>query len=383
MFSFSKKDEGGVIAIFDIRSASVGGALVLLRKNKKPRVLYSVRKPIAFVEKLEVDKFTSSMLRALNLVVDDIQKKGVVHLNFRVLQNKEVKEAFCFFSSPWYASQMETVKINEKEPILLTREIIQSLVQKEKEDFENAGSGVFGGGSGVEIIDNKIIQFRLNGYKTENPFKKKVKQVEASVFMSLLSADIADKVEKTVLKAFHLDKIHMHSSALTNFLVLRDMFEAEDDSIIIDVSGEVTDISYTKNDVLKEVQSFPMGKNSLIRGIVDSFKIDTEVVYATEIPGYSKTYNASVDLANLTKAVDADAYLSGSGGKDYLDLTPFKEGGIEVRFQEYHHPGYPQRFPGFAPYMGAIDALFNVGPGIFENGELEKAGYEERVVETV
>ena len=76
---------------------------------------------------------------------------------------------------------------------------------------------------------------------------------------------------------------------------------------------------------------------------------------------YKKSFEASSDLANLTRAVGADVYLSGPGGRGYLNLEPFNEEGIEVRFQKFHHPEYTQRFPGFAPNMAAIDALFNAG----------------------
>ena len=115
----------------------------------------------------------------------------------------------------------------------------------------------------------------------------------------------------------------------------------------------------------------------VVNFLKDSFKINTEIVYATQLPGYTKTFNASVDLANLTKAVDADIYLSGSGGKTYLGLEPFEKQGIEVRFQEYNHPIYPQRFEGFAPYMAAIDALFNAGPGIFKTRSNKEDKKEE------
>ncbi len=274
MFNFSKKSKikEGVVAVFDIRSASVGGSLILLRENKIPKILYTTRKQIPFKEKLNIKLFTSSMIRTLNYVVDDIEKRGVVHLNFRTLSNKEIKEAFCFFSSPWYISQIQVVKIKKQKPFYLTDEIIHSLVQKEQEDFKQEESNFFGKDSKVEIIDNKIVQFRLNGYKTENPFGKKVKKIEASVFMSLISSDVADKVEKTILKIFHLDKIHMYSFALASFFNLRDIFELEDDFIMLDVSGEVTDVSYIRNDKLKEIQTFPIGKNTFVRNIIKTFK---------------------------------------------------------------------------------------------------------------
>jgi len=96
------------------------------------------------------------------------------------------------------------------------------------------------------------------------------------------------------------------------------------------------------------------------------FDIKTEVVLASKLPRYKKTFEPNQDLINLAKAVQADVYLSGAGGKNYLKREKFENQGVEVRFQEFNHPVYRQRFEGFAPYTSSIDALFNVG-NIFEN----------------
>jgi len=81
---------------------------------------------------------------------------------------------------------------------------------------------------------------------------------------------------------------------------------------------------------------------------------------ALAVPGES-----TERLVNICKAAGADVYLSGAGGRQYMDLELFERAGIEVRFQEFHPPSYPQLFPqhGFIPSLSVIDALFNCGPG--------------------
>lgn len=63
-------------------------------------------------------------------------------------------------------------------------------------------------------------------------------------------------------------------------------------------------------------------------------------------------------LVNICKELKADTYISGAGGKGYLDAELFKNSGIALEFQEYVHPAYEQVFDGFQPYMAAIDLLF-------------------------
>lgn len=73
---------------------------------------------------------------------------------------------------------------------------------------------------------------------------------------------------------------------------------------------------------------------------------------------------SSALLIDLCKKVNATHYLSGPGGRNYMDLNLFKNNGIEVIWQEYKFREYDQVFPalGFMPYLSAIDALMCVGP---------------------
>jgi hypothetical protein len=67
-------------------------------------------------------------------------------------------------------------------------------------------------------------------------------------------------------------------------------------------------------------------------------------------------------LVDLCKLVGAEVYLSGQDGAQYLDLDEFKKEGIQVIFQSYKHPLYPQLFGEFEPYLSVVDLLFNCGP---------------------
>lgn len=66
-------------------------------------------------------------------------------------------------------------------------------------------------------------------------------------------------------------------------------------------------------------------------------------------------------LVNLLKKVSATHYLSGVGARDYFDPTPFREADIEVVWQNFTHPVYPQLYGEFVPYLSSIDLLFNCG----------------------
>ena len=66
-------------------------------------------------------------------------------------------------------------------------------------------------------------------------------------------------------------------------------------------------------------------------------------------------------LVALSRRFGATHYLSGSAARDYLDVAQFEAHNIEVVWQDYPHPEYPQLHGAFVPYLSALDLLLNCG----------------------
>lgn len=70
-------------------------------------------------------------------------------------------------------------------------------------------------------------------------------------------------------------------------------------------------------------------------------------------------------LAQLAAKAGATTMLSGDGARGYVDPETFRRYGVEVEWQNFQHPEYPQRSrkgQDFLPRMAALDLLLNVGP---------------------
>jgi len=68
-------------------------------------------------------------------------------------------------------------------------------------------------------------------------------------------------------------------------------------------------------------------------------------------------------LVGVCKAMGADTYVSGAGGKAYMDEKLFSEQGVALQYQRYVPAPYPQRFvPEFVPNLSVLDMLFSIGP---------------------
>jgi hypothetical protein len=66
-------------------------------------------------------------------------------------------------------------------------------------------------------------------------------------------------------------------------------------------------------------------------------------------------------LIDLLGKVGATRYLSGNGARDYMQPEKFAQAGIQVVWQQFTHPVYPQQFGAFVPYLSSLDVLFNCG----------------------
>jgi len=97
----------------------------------------------------------------------------------------------------------------------------------------------------------------------------------------------------------------------------------------------------------------------LIRYLMDAFDINKKVMLASEL-GETDGHKSDLILS-LCRKVQATKYLSGSYGKEYLELDKWKEAHIEVAFHEFTHPVYKQAYDSFVPGLSSIDCLFNLG----------------------
>lgn len=66
-------------------------------------------------------------------------------------------------------------------------------------------------------------------------------------------------------------------------------------------------------------------------------------------------------LLDILQKVDATHYLSGLGARAYFKPEPYEKAKIDVVWQSFIHPVYPQLHGEFIPYLSSIDLLFNCG----------------------
>lgn len=71
-------------------------------------------------------------------------------------------------------------------------------------------------------------------------------------------------------------------------------------------------------------------------------------------------------VLDMCRKLGATCYIFGALGRDYAQVADFQRAGVNVIFQDYRHPEYPQLHGGFTAHLSIIDLLFNCGPKSLE-----------------
>lgn len=100
---------------------------------------------------------------------------------------------------------------------------------------------------------------------------------------------------------------------------------------------------------------------SVITYLADSFGISPRFVRASELD-LDFSQRKTDFILDILKNVGCTEYLSGAGGaKSFLEEDKILNNNIELWYTQVTPVEYPQRWPGFEPYMSSIDLLFNRG----------------------
>lgn len=106
---------------------------------------------------------------------------------------------------------------------------------------------------------------------------------------------------------------------------------------------------------LEKLSDFNMESIHMLNKLFD---INIDIVFSNTL---KTTEKKSKRLVELLKQVDATHYISGIGALDYHDDQVFKNAKIDVVWQKFEHPIYPQLYENFIPYLSSIDMFFNCG----------------------
>jgi len=269
LFSSGKKEK--LIAIFDIGSGSVGGALARIPLDDKsgktiPTILKTVRTEIIPRDVFDFKLFLKDMVNALNATATSLYNKKI----------GAPDEIVCVLASPWYLSETRTIKMTKEKSFVFTKHLADELIQKEilnltdlyKNKYRDQESGM------PQMIEQHTMSVSLNGYAVDDPLGKKCQSLEMNMIISLAPKMCLDKIKETLLKTFHHKDISFSSFTVATFLAIRDKYVGPDSYLLLDISGEITDVGIVTKGVLRSMLSFPFGKRTFFEYICTKLEVE-------------------------------------------------------------------------------------------------------------
>ena len=184
------------------------------------------------------------------------------------------------------------------------------------------------------------VQYEKNGFQNRN----KIRTSEGDIW---LTVPVKTK-SKTLLKNVKIDDssnwMKKHSKSI--------LLNYSQSKFFDDYWPELKKIYEKKYDHLMEINI------EIIKFLLKKFEIKTKTIFSSEL---KITEKGSDRIIKICRVLDADTYISGIGGKEYLSKEDFIKNKINLKFQNFKHPKYQQLFDPFYSNMAAIDLLFNEG----------------------
>ena len=114
------------------------------------------------------------------------------------------------------------------------------------------------------------------------------------------------------------------------------------------------------NSIFEEKWEYLIELNiKILKTIFEWLDVKTKIIFESEL---NVKGTSSEKLLNICKQIDATKYVSGSGGKNYLDEKIFQKNHIDIEYQKYTPISYSQlNSKSFIPNLSILDLLFNMG----------------------
>tara|TARA_Y100000389_G_C17349714_1_gene457776 strand:+ start:343 stop:1041 length:699 start_codon:yes stop_codon:yes gene_type:complete len=119
------------------------------------------------------------------------------------------------------------------------------------------------------------------------------------------------------------------------------------------------DVMYIINEILSFETKFITEFNVYaIKKLIKILDIKTKINYSSN---FNLDTNSSQKILDLVKLNNCKKYISGAGGKNYLNQKEFSKEKIEIIFVKSEVTNYNQGNSNFIPGLSILDQLFNCG----------------------
>lgn len=183
------------------------------------------------------------------------------------------KEIVIGLAAPYYVSRTLTVSSERKgirDPI--TQAEIDRMLRKGENNFKKSvGMGMQ---EQYNFFTRRPLKILVNGYRVSQPVGLTGELLEVFARYEATAAAFKNRLLQA-FQSFKLDAAHVHLTSMPTayFHTLKHIMDLEEGATLIDIGGEVTEISIMHGGILQYVISIPAGMNVLIRRVAELLNV--------------------------------------------------------------------------------------------------------------
>ena len=284
-FSFFKK-KPSLSFVFDVRDSSISVAVARFEADKKPEMILCQNFEFKYQDSINHKEYLSYMIKTLDKAIIFARRSLV-----KIGNKEKIGTHYFFIGSPWSASESKTIKIIKDKPFEINNSVLEKIIvgeelaiekniEEQTKDFN------------WKVLEERIIQSKLNGYKIDNIFGKKTTNLTIELFVSFIPYEIKDK-----LSAYMDEKIGKHfkqqnnSCILSSYSFFRDLYSNKNDFIYVDLGKLVTDVYVVRDDIIFGIASIPFGEENIIQTSLSKTNLSRDIFMSHINIGQDKKFD--------------------------------------------------------------------------------------------
>lgn len=229
--------------LIDIGTATVSGALMTLGKRHMPLLDMVRRVPLGTGTETARDALSTHLGRAMEELLPAYS--GAAPKQVRVV-----------LASPWYEARIRAVSSSSPKPVTVSEKTVLALV----EEYKNKEAPR----PGNRDIEALAVQVLVNGYHTRLARAVSGTSIAVNLYESEVDQATAASLSGAIEKVFPHASVSFHSFPLISSVALRAL-AYEKSFLVVDVAGEMTEVTIVYEDGMHFLGSFPVGYHTLAR----------------------------------------------------------------------------------------------------------------------
>lgn len=262
---FIKKHDKKIGVAFDIGTSSVSAAVFSYTRSTpcRPHMIAVHRMAIDSLSDITADSLRRTVARYLKNLL------GKVHES---IGTRAIERITFGLAAPFYvASTLKLKHTRTNSALSITTEELQSILAEGEKNF--LGSHTRGSDTSLALFTKMPLKAFVNGYRVPRAVGTKGKTLDVTVRYEATTHAFTEELTAPFQALHTKARTRITTIPLAYVQILRETMHTDDGIVIIDIGGEITEISIVSDGILQHVVSIPAGVSFIVRRIAEALRI--------------------------------------------------------------------------------------------------------------